>query len=252
MCLSLLLARAPPAAGGSCRTGRPKRYGRAASSSTRGSGRWQVREGAVRRPRWWRLPRRRCFPATRQAVRRPCAIGVVSGAVLVWSYPFPHPLARDSRLLERRAPPGEELAQAEDVCDAMPGGITLTLESAEVGGGDGERAVIEELAHGLDRLADVAAELGGGVAQDVNARGRQSRPSGGSPGSGCRRWRWRRPGDQRPPARATRRAAWKRGPCRCHQEIAGWRPREPDQGSSLTAANTALADDSGRRRRNRR
>ena len=46
----------------------------------------------------------------------------------------------------------------------MPGGIALTFESAEVGGGDGERAVIEELAYGLDRLADVTAELGGGVA----------------------------------------------------------------------------------------
>ena len=46
----------------------------------------------------------------------------------------------------------------------MPGGITLTLESTKVGGGDGERAVVEELAYGLDRLADVAAELGGGVA----------------------------------------------------------------------------------------
>ena len=46
----------------------------------------------------------------------------------------------------------------------MPGGVALTFESAEIGGGDGERAVIEELAHGLDRLADVAAELGSGVA----------------------------------------------------------------------------------------
>ena len=58
----------------------------------------------------------------------------------------------------------------------MPGGITLTFESAEVGGGDGERAVIEELAHGLDRLADVAAELGSGVAEDVDAR-RSGRPA---------------------------------------------------------------------------
>ena len=56
----------------------------------------------------------------------------------------------------------------------MPGGIALPFESAEVGGGDGERAVIEELAHGLDRLADVATELGGGVAEDVDARGRQA------------------------------------------------------------------------------
>ena len=59
----------------------------------------------------------------------------------------------------------------------MPGGIALTLESAEVGGGDGERAVIEELAYGLDRLADVTAELGGGVAEDVDAGGRAGRPS---------------------------------------------------------------------------
>ena len=34
--------------------------------------------------------------------------------------------------------------------------------------------MVEELADGLDRLADVAAELGGGVAQDVDARGRES------------------------------------------------------------------------------
>ncbi len=56
----------------------------------------------------------------------------------------------------------------------MPGGIALTLESAEIGGGDGERAVVEELAYGLDRLADVAAELGGGVAQDMDAGGRET------------------------------------------------------------------------------
>ena len=48
--------------------------------------------------------------------------------------------------------------------DALPGGIALTFESAEIGGGDGERTVVEELAYGLDRLADVTAELGGGVA----------------------------------------------------------------------------------------
>ena len=57
---------------------------------------------------------------------------------------------------------------------AMPGGIALTLESAKVSGGDSERAVVEELAHGLDRLADIAAELGGGVAQDVDAGGRET------------------------------------------------------------------------------
>ena len=68
-------------------------------------------------------------------------------------------------------PRRDELAQAEDVSDAMPGGITLTLESAEVGGGDSERAVVEELAYGLDRLADVTAELGGGVAEDVQPEG---------------------------------------------------------------------------------
>ena len=44
----------------------------------------------------------------------------------------------------------------------------------EIGGGDGERAVVEELAHGLDRLADVATELGGGVAEDVHARQREA------------------------------------------------------------------------------
>ena len=34
--------------------------------------------------------------------------------------------------------------------------------------------MIEELADGLYGLADVAAELGGGVAQDVDARGRET------------------------------------------------------------------------------
>ena len=58
----------------------------------------------------------------------------------------------------------------------MPGGIALTLESAEVGCGDGERAVVEELAHRLDGLAYVAAELGGSVAEDVDA-GRSGRPA---------------------------------------------------------------------------
>ena len=56
----------------------------------------------------------------------------------------------------------------------MPGGIALPFESAEVGGCDGERAVIEELAYGLHRLADIAAELGGGVAEDVDAGGRET------------------------------------------------------------------------------
>ena len=56
----------------------------------------------------------------------------------------------------------------------MPGGIALPLESAEVSGGDGERAVVEELADRFDRLADVAAELGGGVAEDMDAGGREA------------------------------------------------------------------------------
>ena len=66
------------------------------------------------------------------------------------------------------------LAHADDAGDSLPGRIALTFESAEVGGGDGERAVIEELAYGLDRLADVAAELGGGVAQDMDAGRRET------------------------------------------------------------------------------
>ena len=81
---------------------------------------------------------------------------------------------------------GAGLAHAEHVGYAMPGGIALAFESAEVGGRDGERAVIEELAYGLDRLADIATEFGSRVSEDVNARGRQA-ASGDSPGSGCRR-----------------------------------------------------------------
>ena len=50
----------------------------------------------------------------------------------------------------------DELVHADNGCDALPGGIALPLESAEVGGGDGERAVVEELADRLDRLADIA------------------------------------------------------------------------------------------------
>ena len=57
-----------------------------------------------------------------------------------------------------------ELAQADNGCDAMPGRIALTFEATEIGGGDCERAVIEELADRLHRLADIAAELGGGMA----------------------------------------------------------------------------------------
>ena len=34
--------------------------------------------------------------------------------------------------------------------------------------------MVEELAYGLDRLADVTAELGGGVAQDMEAGGRET------------------------------------------------------------------------------
>ena len=62
------------------------------------------------------------------------------------------------------AAPEGGLAHADNAGDAMPGGIALTLESAKVSCGDGERAVIEELADRFDRLTDVAAELGGGVA----------------------------------------------------------------------------------------
>ena len=106
-------------------------------------------------------------------------------------------------------PRRDELAHAEDVGDAMPGRITLTFEATEIGGGDGERAVVEELAHGLDRLADVTAELGGGVAEDMDAGRRQTglreiAPEAvveGSAGDAL--------GDLRPPARATRRAAWR-------------------------------------------
>ena len=68
-----------------------------------------------------------------------------------------------------------ELAHAEDAGDALPGGIALTFEATEIGGCNGEGAVIEELADGLYGLADVAAELGGGVAQD------RWTPEGGRP-----------------------------------------------------------------------
>ena len=47
--------------------------------------------------------------------------------------------------------------------------------------------MIEELAYGLYGLADVAAELGGGVAEDVDARREGDRPLEGRCGSGCRR-----------------------------------------------------------------
>ena len=40
------------------------------------------------------------------------------------------------------AAPEGGLAHTDNGCDAMPGGITLTLESAKVSCGDGERAVI--------------------------------------------------------------------------------------------------------------
>ena len=66
------------------------------------------------------------------------------------------------------------LGHAEDAGDALPGGVALALQPTEVGSGDGERAVVEELAYGLDRLADIAAELGGGVAEDMDARGRET------------------------------------------------------------------------------
>ena len=69
---------------------------------------------------------------------------------------------------------GDELAHADNAGDAMPGRIALTFEATEIGGGDCERAVIQELAHGLDRLADVATELGGGVAEHVDAGRRQA------------------------------------------------------------------------------
>ena len=70
--------------------------------------------------------------------------------------------------------------------------------------------MIEELAHGLDRLADVTAELGGGVAEYVDAGRREAGLSEvgaeavieGSAGDALR--------DQRRPARATRRAAFGR------------------------------------------
>ena len=82
---------------------------------------------------------------------------------------------------------GLSLAHADDGCDALPGGIALTFEATEIGGCDGERAVIEELADGLDRLADVATELGGGSGAGHGRRRAGDRPSPNSPGSGCRR-----------------------------------------------------------------
>ena len=98
------------------------------------------------------------------------------------------PTGTDTRLCEVGDRPRRVgLANSDDLGDAMPGGIALTLEPAEIGCGDGERAVIEELAHGLDRLADVATELGGGVAEDMDDRREGDRPSGGRYGSGCRR-----------------------------------------------------------------
>ena len=131
------------------------------------------------------------------------------------------------------------LAHADNAGDALPGGIALTFESAEVGGGDGERAVIEELADGLDRLADVAAELGGGVAQDMDAGRRETGQTEVAPeavvegGAGDA-------GGQRPPARGTRWAAWRRGPCRHRREIAYGRER--GRRKLTTTAHTALAE----------
>ena len=56
----------------------------------------------------------------------------------------------------------------------MPGRITLPLEPAEIGGGDGERAVIEEMADRLHRLRRRRDGAGGGMAEDIGRRRRET------------------------------------------------------------------------------
>ena len=51
-----------------------------------------------------------------------------------------------------------------------PGEIFLSFEAPKVNGRGRQRRVVEELAHGLNALASVPAELRRGVSKDVDAR----------------------------------------------------------------------------------
>jgi hypothetical protein len=53
-----------------------------------------------------------------------------------------------------------------------PAQILLTFQAAQIGSGNGQRAVIEKPGHFLDRLPSVPAEFGGAMSEDVKARGR--------------------------------------------------------------------------------
>jgi hypothetical protein len=48
-----------------------------------------------------------------------------------------------------------------------PAQVFLAFETPKVGGSYGQRAVVQESGHVLDRLPSVSPELGGGVAKDV-------------------------------------------------------------------------------------
>ena len=128
------------------------------------------------------------------------------------------PTGTDTRPVRQETTPSAGRASSHPRTLATPcqAASRCTFESAEVGGCDGERAVIEELAYGLHRLADVAAELGGGVSEDVHARGREAGLREIAPEAVVEGGAGDAVGDQRRPARGTRRAAWRLGPCRHH------------------------------------
>ena len=77
--------------------------------------------------------------------------------------------------LRDQSPPRQtQLAQAEDSGDALPGGIALAFKTAQVGSGDRQRAVIEELADRLHRLPTSRRSL-------AAVWRRTCRPEGGRP-----------------------------------------------------------------------
>ena len=75
------------------------------------------------------------------------------------------------RLIARRSRACLEPDRARHL---RPGPILDALEASQVDRGDRERAVIEEGRHRLDRLTRVAAQLGRGVAQDMQPGRRES------------------------------------------------------------------------------
>src|SRR5688500_11311601 len=58
---------------------------------------------------------------------------------------------------------------ADRRCHLLPALVLLTFEAPQIGGRHSQAAVVQEPRHVLNGIASVAPELGGAVAEDMNA-----------------------------------------------------------------------------------